>query len=106
MKIRKLDLDNSPQLQEHNALGIPPLDERITHPGEHPRALALPRRAVAVVERRPVHAVLLEPAPHLVAVDAQAGPCETSPALRSQPAAAAAIAIDTRWVRRDGGVLP
>ncbi len=36
MKPRRLDLDNSPQAAEHEALGLPPLETSITHAGPHP----------------------------------------------------------------------
>lgn len=36
MKIRKLDLNGDPANAEHRALGLPPLEESITHPPAHP----------------------------------------------------------------------
>lgn len=36
MKPRHLDLDNSPQALEHQALGLPPLETSVTHAGPHP----------------------------------------------------------------------
>lgn len=36
MKIRRLDLDNQFINQEHQALGIPPVEYDVTHPSEHP----------------------------------------------------------------------
>ena len=53
MKLRKLDLDESPQTAEHQALGIPPLETRITH-AVHPwrrdalLLLLLPTLALAI----------------------------------------------------------
>ncbi|MGH8493694.1 MAG: sulfite exporter TauE/SafE family protein [Moraxellaceae bacterium] len=36
MKPRRLDLENSPQAAEHEALGLPPLETSVTHAGPHP----------------------------------------------------------------------
>lgn len=36
MKIRKLDLTSNPANAEHQKLGLPPLEENITHPPAHP----------------------------------------------------------------------
>jgi hypothetical protein len=36
VKIRRLDLDNQFINQEHQALGIPPVEYDVTHPSEHP----------------------------------------------------------------------
>lgn len=36
MKIRKLDLSDNAVNAEHEALGLPPLEEDISHPSEHP----------------------------------------------------------------------
>lgn len=36
MKIRKLDLNGDPANAEHRELGLPPLEESITHPPAHP----------------------------------------------------------------------
>jgi uncharacterized protein len=36
MKIRKLDLNGDPANVEHRELGLPPLEENITHPPTHP----------------------------------------------------------------------
>lgn len=36
MKLRDLDLSSNPVNEEHRALGLPPVEEAITHPGEHP----------------------------------------------------------------------
>jgi len=36
MKIRRLDLDEQPINQEHEALGIPPVEYDVTHASEHP----------------------------------------------------------------------
>lgn len=36
MKIRDLDLSSSPVNQEHQALGIPPVEDFVSHPKDHP----------------------------------------------------------------------
>lgn len=36
MKIRDLDLSSSPLNQEHQALGLPPVEDYVSHPGNHP----------------------------------------------------------------------
>ena len=36
MKIRHLDLSQNPINSEHSQLGIPPIEESVSHPGEHP----------------------------------------------------------------------
>lgn len=36
MKPRKIDLDDSPLAEEHEALGLPPLETSVTHAGLHP----------------------------------------------------------------------
>lgn len=36
MKIRNLDLTRNPVNEEHKQLGIPPLEESVSHPGTHP----------------------------------------------------------------------
>ncbi len=36
MKIRHLDLTSTPQTAEHDALGLPPLETEVVHPGNHP----------------------------------------------------------------------
>jgi uncharacterized membrane protein YfcA len=36
MKLRDLDLSTNPVNEEHRALGLPPVEESITHPGSHP----------------------------------------------------------------------
>ena len=36
MKIRNLDLSQNPINSEHTELGIPPIEENISHPGDHP----------------------------------------------------------------------
>ncbi|MDP1557714.1 MAG: hypothetical protein Q8K59_13155 [Nitrosomonas sp.] len=36
MKIRNLDLTRNPVNEEHQQLGIPPLEESVSHPGTHP----------------------------------------------------------------------
>ncbi len=35
MKIRRLDLDDQSINQEHEALGIPPVEYEVTHPSDH-----------------------------------------------------------------------
>ena len=36
MKIRNLDLSDNPINAEHQALGLPPVEDDITHPSRHP----------------------------------------------------------------------
>lgn len=36
MKIRDLDLSENPINAEHQALGLPPIEESVSHPGDHP----------------------------------------------------------------------
>ena len=36
MKLRNLDLSNDPVNAEHAELGLPPVEEEVLHPGEHP----------------------------------------------------------------------
>jgi uncharacterized protein len=36
MKVRDLDLSNNPINAEHEALGLPPIENAVTHPGNHP----------------------------------------------------------------------
>ena len=36
MKIRHLDLSQNPINSEHSQLGIPPIEESVSHPGDHP----------------------------------------------------------------------
>ncbi len=54
MKPRKIDLDSSPLAEEHEALGLPPLETSVTHAGPHPF-----RRDLLLLLVLPVLALLL-----------------------------------------------
>jgi hypothetical protein len=49
MKIRNLDLSGNPINIEHQQLGIPPVEEPVSHPGTHPLLHAAAWFAVAVL---------------------------------------------------------
>ena len=36
MKLRNLDLTKNAVNEEHQQLGLPPIEEAVAHPGEHP----------------------------------------------------------------------
>ena len=36
MKIRNLDLSDNPINAEHSALGLPPVEDDVSHPSDHP----------------------------------------------------------------------
>ncbi len=49
MKIRNLDLTGNPINEEHQELGLPPIEEPISHPGAHPFLQAAMWVAVVVL---------------------------------------------------------
>ncbi|BAN50982.1 sulfite exporter TauE/SafE family protein [Metapseudomonas resinovorans] len=49
MKIRDLDLSQSPLNSEHQALGIPPVEDFVTHPDDHPVLRAAMWAAVLIL---------------------------------------------------------
>jgi len=49
MKLRKLDLSANPINAEHEQLGLPPIEETISHPDEHPLLKALAWLAVLML---------------------------------------------------------
>ena len=49
MKIRDLDLSQSPLNAEHEALGLPPVEDYVTHPDNHPVLRAAMWAAVLIL---------------------------------------------------------
>lgn len=49
MKIRDLDLSSSPLNAEHEALGLPPVEDYVSHPGNHPVLRAAMWAAVLIL---------------------------------------------------------
>ena len=49
MKIRDLDLSSSPLNAEHEALGLPPVEDFVSHPGNHPVLRAAMWAAVMIL---------------------------------------------------------